>query len=206
MSHLSDNWNGRYASEEFVYGELPNEFLKEQLVKLPVGEILFPAEGEGRNAVYAARLGWTVSAYDISSEGKRKALQWAGKNGVCIDYQVGELRNLHYGKSRFDAIALIYAHFAEEQRPSIHEALDGHLRTGGIIILEAFGKDHIRYQEANPDVGGPRDIHLLYSTDEIERDFSQYEIIELRETEIRLSEGLYHNGVASVIRFVGRKK
>lgn len=89
MSHLSDNWNGRYASEEFVYGKLPNEFLKEQLVKLPVGEILFPAEGEGRNAVYAARLGWTVSAYDISSEGKGKHYNGRGKTACALIIKLG---------------------------------------------------------------------------------------------------------------------
>ena len=44
-------WNERYRKEEFAYGEEPNNYLKEQLSKLPVGTILFPAEGEGRNAV-----------------------------------------------------------------------------------------------------------------------------------------------------------
>jgi len=56
---------------------LPNNYLKEQLSKLDVGSILFPAEGEGRNAVFAARLGWTVSAFDISTEGKLKAIKLA---------------------------------------------------------------------------------------------------------------------------------
>lgn len=60
-----DRWNERYSKEEFAYGEEPNQYLKEQLEKLDVGKILFPAEGEGRNGVYAAKLGWNVFAFDI---------------------------------------------------------------------------------------------------------------------------------------------
>jgi len=73
----ADKWNERYSKEEFAYGKLPNNYLKEQLERLPVGTILFPAEGEGRNAVFAAKPGWKVSAFNISVEGKNKALQLA---------------------------------------------------------------------------------------------------------------------------------
>jgi len=68
----TDRWNERYSKEEFAFGKQPNNYLKEQLEKINRGTILFPAEGEGRNAVFAAKLGWTVSAFDISMEGKRK--------------------------------------------------------------------------------------------------------------------------------------
>ena len=81
----TERWNDRYSNEEFAYGENPNNYLKEQLEKLPAGNILFPAEGEGRNAVFAAKLGWAVSAFDISDKGKKKALQLAAKNNVNID-------------------------------------------------------------------------------------------------------------------------
>jgi hypothetical protein len=59
----TNRWNERFSNAEFVYGELPNEYFREQIDKLPVGKILLPAEGEGRNGVYAARLGWQVSAH-----------------------------------------------------------------------------------------------------------------------------------------------
>ena len=96
---------------EYAYGEQPNNFLREELEKLKPGTILFPAEGEGRNAVFAAKLGWNVSAFDISGEGKNKAPRLAETNKVTIDYQVGELEKLNYNPEQFDAIALIYAHF-----------------------------------------------------------------------------------------------
>jgi hypothetical protein len=176
------------------------------LEQLTPGSILFPAEGEGRNAVFAAKLGWTVSAFDISVEGKKKALRLAETNNVAIDYQVGTLQSLNYNTEQFDVLALIYAHFPADIKSIYHQTLDKYLRKNGVVIFEAFSKKHLDYNTRNEKVGGPKDIAMLFSMDEIKADFANYEILELEETEIELNEGLYHNGTGSVIRFVGRKK
>lgn len=199
-------WNDRYSKDEFAYGEEPNNYLKEQLTKLSVGKILFPAEGEGRNAVFAAKIGWIVSAFDISNEGKSKAIKLAEKNHVKIDYKVGELETLDFESEQFDAIALIYAHFPANIKSLYHKTFDRFLKNEGIIIFESFSKKHIDYVTANEKVGGPKDIDSLFSIDEIKADFPNYEFIELEEKEIELNEGLFHNGTGSVIRFIGRKK
>jgi ubiquinone/menaquinone biosynthesis C-methylase UbiE len=201
-----DRWNERYSGNEFAYGEQPNNYLKEQLEKLPVGTILFPAEGEGRNAVFAAGLGWTVSAFDISVEGQKKALRLAKTKKVTIAYQVGELQSLAFNEGQFDAIALIYAHFPADIKSFYHKALDKYLRKGGTVIFEAFSKKHIDFVSNNEKVGGPKDVASLFSIDEIKSDFVNYDFEELMETEIELSEGVYHNGRGSVIRFVARKQ
>jgi 2-polyprenyl-3-methyl-5-hydroxy-6-metoxy-1,4-benzoquinol methylase len=202
----TERWNERYSKDEFAYGVQPNNYLKEQLEKLKAGTILFPAEGEGRNAVFAAKLGWTVSAFDISLEGKNKALRLAETNQVTIDYQVGELQTLNYNTEQFDVIALIYAHFPADIKSIYHKTLDRYLRQGGFVIFEAFSKRHIDYIARNEKVGGPKDVAMLFSMEELKADFANYESIELVEKEIELSEGLFHNGKGSVIRFVGKKK
>ncbi|MGH1517671.1 class I SAM-dependent methyltransferase [Chryseobacterium sp. JK1] len=198
-------WDERYGNEEFAYGTEPNHYLKEQLAQLDPGKILFPAEGEGRNAVFAATKGWNVHAFDISSNGQKKALQLAGQNGVTVDYQVGELSTLGYQKEQFDAIALIYAHFPAEIKSSLHKMLEKYLKKGGYIIFEAFSKKHLDYIAKNEKVGGPKDIGSLFSIEEIKADFPDYTIVELTEKEIELHEGLFHNGTGSVIRFTGQK-
>ncbi len=171
-----ERWNDRYSKDEFAYGEQPNNYLKEQLEKLDVGTILFAAEGEGRNAVFAAKLGWTVSAFDISVEGKNKAIRLAETNRVTIDYRVGELQTLNYNSEQFDAIALIYAHFPADIKSLYHKALDKYLRNRGIVIFEAFSKRHIAYISKDERVGGPKDIAMLFSIDELKSDFVNYEI------------------------------
>src|SRR5258708_22258642 len=202
----TDRWNERYSKDEFAFGKQPNNYLKEQLEKINRGTILFPAEGEGRNAVFAAKLGWTVSAFDISVEGKKKADRLAQANHVIIDYQVVEVQEINFEPGQFDAIAFIYAHFPANVKSGYHKTLDKYLRPGGIIIFEAFSKRHLDYVSKNPKVGGPRDLESLFSIEEIKSDFAKYKIIELEEKEIELSEGLFHNGKGSVIRFVGQKK
>lgn len=199
-------WNSRYAEREYAYGIEPNEYLKEQLQKLEPGSVLFGAEGEGRNAVYAATLGWNVSAFDISDEGKNKAQLLAKQQNVEIDYKVGLLPDLAYGEGQFDALAFTYAHFPADLRSQYYELLDSYLKKGGIVIFEAFGPKNLEYRKDNPKIGGPQDVALLYSVDDLKSYFKGYEIIELAEMEVELKEGLYHNGKGSVTRFVGRKK
>lgn len=200
-----ERWNHRYSAKEYAYGIEPNNFLKEELQKLKPGSILFGAEGEGRNAVYAAKQGWQVFAFDISNEGKNKALQLAEKEHVSISYQVGQLPHLQFEPEQFDAIALVYAHFPPAIKSAYHHLLSKFLKKGGTLIFEAFGKNHLEYLLKDERIGGPADIESLFSTNELTSDFENYQIITLEETEIELSEGLYHNGKGSVTRFVGRK-
>jgi hypothetical protein len=125
---------------------------------------------------------------------------------VTIEYKVGELHTLDFESEQFEAIALIYAHFPAAIKSLYHKTFDKFLKNNGIIIFESFSKKHIDFVNANEKVGGPKDIESLFSIDEIKSDFPNYEIIELVEKEIELNEGLYHNGIGSVIRFIGRKK
>jgi cyclopropane fatty-acyl-phospholipid synthase-like methyltransferase len=203
---MKEMWDERYGQVEFAYGEEPNVFLKEQLVEIEPGMALFPAEGEGRNAVYTASLGWKIDAFDLSEEGKQKALKLANLKKTQINYQVGEFQQLGYKNESFDLIALIYAHFPANNKSEYHKELSNYLKKGGLIIFEAFSKSNLEYVSKNPKIGGPKDINMLFSIDEINADFENFEIELFEEKEIELREGLYHNGIGSVIRFVGRKK
>lgn len=205
-NYNQDFWNDRHSRDEFVYGESPNRYLKEKLAGLRPGKILFPAEGEGRNAVFAAGSGWTVSAFDQSAEGKRKADLLAGKNRVLIDYIVSDMESIRYAENTFDALVIVYAHFHSQIRKAYHQKLSSYLKHGGLLILEAFGKQHAENQRENPDAGGPRDPEMLYDLEEVMSDFAGFEFMEAIETEIELNEGKSHQGKASVIRIYAIKK
>lgn len=198
-------WDERYANEEFVYGKLPNKYFKEKIVELSVGKALFAAEGEGRNAVYAATLGWEVTAFDQSLSAKKKAILLAENNQVTIDYLVSDLDNFNYESTSFDVLVLIFAHFPEEKRRIYHRQLTQTIKNGGYIILEAFSKNHMQNQKENPKVGGPKNIDMLYDLDEIKEDFQNFEFLEAYETETELNEGEHHKGKGSVIRILAKK-
>lgn len=202
---MEDFWDERYSDRDFAYGEEPNTFFKNQLVQIDPGKILLPADGEGRNGVYAAMLGWDVDAFDISTSGKRKADYLSHKRGVKIDFQVGTLEEMHYAPESFDVIALIFAHFPLSIKETYHKEFLNLLKPGGLIVFEAFSKDHLEYNAKNPKVGGPKNIDLLYSTEELENYFDVLETKMINKVETELSEGKYHQGLASVVRYIGKK-
>lgn len=199
-------WNERYAADEYVYGETPNKFLAEKLAGIKPGKMLFPADGEGRNSVYAATLGWEVYAFDQSIEGKKKAEQLAVKRGATIWYEVAEMPDVHYKQDSFDAMALIFAHFPGQDKLKYLQQLSTFVKPGGIVIFEAYSKNHLKFKADNPRVGGPSDVDMLYTTGELESCFPGYDVTELGEYEVEIWEGKLHGGMSSVIRFVGRKR
>ena len=197
---MKDFWNERFGSEDYAYGTEPNEFYKEQLNQITPGKILFPAEGEGRNAVYAATKGWQVTAFDPSIEGKRKAEQLAKKNQVSINYLIDNYDFVDFPKESFDCVVLIFAHMHPMKRKEYHQKLISFLKPGGILILEGFSKKQIKN-----NTGGPRDIDMLFSKNELESDFNSFSELVLTETDTILNEGPFHQGTASVIRVLGTK-
>lgn len=204
---MKEMWNSRYSDEKYAYGTTPNEFFKATIDKYkPQGKILLPAEGEGRNAVYAAKKGLEVFAFDISIEGKKKAEQLARQENVNIHYEVGQFFDLQLVNEKFDAAALIYAHFPPPILSKYYQKVAALLKPNGLVILEGFSTNHLPLRAANPKVGGPGMIEMLFSEKTILNNFLNFEILQLEEVEVELKEGLYHNGIGKVMRFVGRKK
>lgn len=193
-------WNERYSETEYVYGKAPNAFLREQLQGIPCSTAFFPAEGEGRNAVHAASLGWQVSCFDYSEMGRKKALALAEEAGVLIDYQIADLHEYRFPGQAFGLVGLFFAHQSPAERKYFHEQCYHSLRPGGILLLEAFAKGQINYQS-----GGPKREDMLFSEEELRSDFPGLEIQFLEEMETTLSEGPYHSGPARVIRLAGKK-
>jgi 2-polyprenyl-3-methyl-5-hydroxy-6-metoxy-1,4-benzoquinol methylase len=193
-------WNERYAEKEFAYGKEPNQFLKDNLHKLQKGKILFVAEGEGRNAVFAAQNGYTVVAFDYSESAKNKAITLAKEQNVQLDYLVSDVMELPFEPESFDAIVFIFAHFPSEIRKQAHQKLVSLLKPDGKILFEAFEKNQLQYTS-----GGPKEVTMLFSEDEIKAEFPSIRHDLLETTLIHLNEGPYHQGNGVVIRFIGTK-
>lgn len=198
---MKDQWNDRYTSGEYVYGKEPNEFFKEELDKLTPGKLLLPAEGEGRNAVYAAKAGWDVTCFDWSEEGKNKAEKLASEAGVKLDYRISDVGGFHYGDSGYDAVGLVNVHLPEDEREELHKNVVSCLKPGGKLIFTAYDKTQL-----GKTSGGPRDIALLYSLEQIVEDFIDLEFSVFAKESVELNEGPLHQGLADVIKFSGVKK
>jgi cyclopropane fatty-acyl-phospholipid synthase-like methyltransferase len=197
---MKEFWNERFGQKMYVYGKAPNVFFAEKLNLIEKGSLLLPAEGEGRNAVYAALKGWEVDAFDYSESGKEKALKLAESYEVTINYKVQHADDFQVGKL-YNAIGLVFAHFAGTERTRLFEKLEESLAPGGHVIMEVFSKNQLGRES-----GGPQNLDLLYSKDEIKLLFPNLDFQILEETKVMLDEGAHHQGEAAVIRVAATKK
>jgi 2-polyprenyl-3-methyl-5-hydroxy-6-metoxy-1,4-benzoquinol methylase len=193
-------WDKRYSEENFAYGTEPNLYFKQKIDELKPGKLILPGEGQGRNAVYAAKRGWQVTAIDLSSAAKQRALKLAEENNVEIEYCVTPLEDFNFRENEYDASALVFTHFPPETRNKIHSLIIKSLKSGGILIIESFSKKQISNTS-----GGPKELLKLYTLDDLLNDFKEMEILESYETQTNLDEGTYHRGKADVIRMVVKK-
>lgn len=193
-------WNERYGDNEYAYGTEPNRFFAESIKNLTPGRVLFPCDGEGRNSVFAAKLGWDVTAFDFSESGKIKADKLAAQNNVAIDFQVADAALVFYPSQLFDLIVFTFAHLPEPIRKRLHNEAITWLKPGGKIIYEAYNPNQL-----NNNTGGPRELSMLGSREVIAADFNTLTTQYLEELQVEVNEGLYHNGLADVIRYIGMK-
>lgn len=192
-------WDDRYSQKMYIYGKAPNAFFASQLMRLPKGSILLPAEGEGRNAVYAAIKGWKVQAFDFSEAAKSKAMQLAQSYDVQIDYNVIEA-SAYQPQKQYNVVALVFTHFAGEEREQLFKKLQNSIAPEGYLIMEVFSKNQLGRES-----GGPKDADLLYSKSEIQALFPDLDFQILEETKTELDEGIYHQGEAAVIQMLAQK-
>ncbi|OGU59432.1 MAG: hypothetical protein A2X64_00780 [Ignavibacteria bacterium GWF2_33_9] len=197
---MSTFWDEKYNTRRYIYGKKPNVFFAQELNKLIPGKLLLPAEGEGRNAIFALQNNWEVVAFDTSAVARKKAERFAKNENLSLYYQTTSHNNCKFENESFDVIALIYAHLNNFERRQMHQKYIKFLKPGGTIILEAFSKAQI-----NNDTGGPGDLDSLYSSEELKIDFLTIGNLHCWEETIKLSEGKNHMGIANIVRLIGKK-
>jgi 2-polyprenyl-3-methyl-5-hydroxy-6-metoxy-1,4-benzoquinol methylase len=108
-------WDERYSAEEYVYGTNPNKFLEANVSSIPKGKVLSLAEGEGRNAVFLAKQGYSVTAVDASLVGLNKAKKFAEENGVVVEFIHANLADYDLGEINGTELYLYFVHCPLQQ-------------------------------------------------------------------------------------------
>ena len=193
-------WDERYSQEGFSYGTEPNDFLVEVADRIPEGPVLCLAEGEGRNAVYLARLGREVLAVDQSPVGLEKAHKLAAARGVAIETRASDLAAFEFSPARYAGIVSIWGHLPPALRKDFHAKCVDALLPGGVMVLEAYTPAQV-----GRGTGGPPDPAMCMSASTLRDEFHGLEFDILVERERHVAEGKYHNGNSLVVQMVARK-
>lgn len=193
-------WDEQYERDEYVYGTSPNDFLRSQASYLPRGRILCLAEGEGRNAVFLAEQGYTVTAVDQSPVGLAKASRMAEQRGVTIETVVADLAAFDVEPEAWDGVVSIFAHMPPPARHHVHRQVVTGLRPGGVFLLEAYRPEQLRY-----GTGGPPVAELMMTLEGLRTELSGLNVDFAAETVREIHEGPLHHGAGAVVQLRAHK-
>jgi SAM-dependent methyltransferase len=193
-------WDKRFSQPGYAYGKDPNGFLVSVSDQIPAGKVLSLAEGEGRNAVYLAGLGYQVTAVDASTVGLAKAEALAEERGVTIETLTADLADLEIEPGEWQAIISIFCHLPPLARAALHEQVLRGLAPGGIFVLEGFTPCQLEHR-----TGGPKDRELLMELEIVRQELPGLRFEVAREIEREVVEGKYHGGTASVLQILAVK-
>jgi SAM-dependent methyltransferase len=155
-----DKWDARYRDGAYENRTHPSALLAEWLPRLPRGRALDVACGAGRNALYLAANGYTVSALDISAVALERGRRSAAAAALTIDWRCADLDGdldeaLPAGP--YDLIVWVrYVH------GSLMTALVRRLAANGVLLAE----QHLATAE---DVAGPKSAAFRLAPGELAR-------------------------------------
>ena len=189
-------WNGKFSKADFFYGTNPNEFLASNLELIKSQKkMLCLGEGEGRNAIFFAKNGFDVTAIDASDLGLKKLENRAIEEKLSIKTVCMDL-NLWKAVEKYDVIVASYLHMYKNEREELFKKIEESLNIDGYFIGEFFSNKQLSYSS-----GGPKDLDLLYTTEDFINYFQNCEK-KVSEEIVNLDEGIGHQGEACVIRVV----
>lgn len=166
----ASDWNARYDTTELVWTGEPNRFLPPEVEGLAPGRALDVACGEGRNAVWLATRGWTVTGVDYSSVGLAKAEKLAAERGASGEWIEADVTTWT-APTPFDLVLLFYLQLPAAARRAAVGGAVAALDVDGTFLLVAH--DLANLAEGH---GGPSDPEVLTTAEGVVDDLVAAEL------------------------------
>ena len=189
-----EDWDARYSAVENLWAAKPNRFLVAETQGLEPGRALDLACGEGQNAIWLASLGWDVTGVDYSEVAVAKARARAEREGLDAHFVCADLVEYEPEPESYDLVAVLYLHIPSTLRGTVHAKAASAVAPGGTFVL--LGHD---LSNATEGVGGPSDVDLLYTADEIAAELPDLEI-EKATTVLRDVRGEERDAIDTLVR------
>ena len=194
-------WDERYSIEEYAYGTKPNKFLEENVNHIPKGKVLSLAEGEGRNAAFLAKQGYSVTAVDSSLVGLNKARKLAEEDGVIVEFIHADLADYDLGENKWDGIVSIFCPLPSSLRKQLYKKVEAGLKRNGVFLLEAYTPEQLKH-----GTGGGSSADVMQSKKSLSLELAGLKFKHLIELERDIREGVYHTGVGAVVQAIAAKE
>ena len=192
-------WNERYAERGTLWGADANQFVVRYLSDLPPGRVLDLASGQGRDAVWLAARGHSVTAVDISDVAAKQAGEVAAEAGVEVDFVTADLLSWEPDPAAFDLVLLSYLQVPAELRRAVHDKAIRAVAPSGVVFVIAHHLDNL-----DQGVGGPPDPDVLFTEDQLAGDFADLDV-EILERVLRHVETEEASGDAVDVAMLARK-
>lgn len=191
-----ERWDERYRSGELPWNADPNQFLVEELGTLAPGRALDIACGRGRNAVWLACRGWSVTGVDFSRAGLDIARQLGAERGVEVNWLEADVVDWEAPREAFDLVVIAYLHLAVEQRRRVLAHAQAALAPGAVLFVVGHDLSNL-----TKGTGGPQDPAVLCGPEDVVGELSGLRIERADRVE-RTVEG--EAGEATAIDFLVR--
>ena len=153
-------WDARYAASDRVWSVGPNQFVASELAGLAPGRAVDLAAGEGRNAVWLAGLGWSVTAVDFSAVALERGRD--GAPDADVDWVTADVLAWRPDAPTYDLALIAYLQLPADERGQAVRSAFGCLREGGTFLLVAHDSSNL-----TEGTGGPQDPTVLMTADDV---------------------------------------
>lgn len=152
-------WDQRYAAAERVWSEGPNREVEAVVGAWPPGRALDLGAGEGRHAIWLARLGWQVTAVDFSSVGIERGRAAAQLRGASVEWVVADVTTwTPPERARYDLVLVAYLHLPVD----VLDRAVGWVAPGGALVVVGHALRNL-----TDGAGGPQDPALLNTPEQL---------------------------------------
>lgn len=171
--HDAAHWDERYSGRELVWSVQPNPTIERLLGEVEPGTALDVAAGEGRHAMWLARLGWRVTAVDFSGVGIDRGRQLADRLGISVDWTVADVADWEPPPgTTYDVVLIAYFHLDSDRLDRVADWV----APGGRLVVLGHSLRNL-----TDGVGGPQDAGVLYTQETLRRAAGPLRIETLQE-------------------------
>jgi SAM-dependent methyltransferase len=164
-------WDARYSERDVLWSGRPNGRLVAEVADLKPGSTLDVGCGEGADAIWLARNGWTVTAIDISQVALGRAREAADLAGVNVEWICGDALQIMLPTGSFDLLSMQYPALPKAAGEGAVHALLDTVRPGGLLLavyhdLDDEHREQMKSRGVDPaDYIGADDLRQLLGDD-----------------------------------------